>query len=222
MNTIIQDIRTHCRKAMNGIASTSMRNKGLAYKLNFGVPTPRIKEIASPYQPDKELAEELWLEDTRELKIIATLLYPIDVFTKDDAQRWAKQIVNQEIREQITLNLFQKLSFAESIAKQWIQTDDSDLRSTGYWLLSRLMIVKKNTISIQLTDAPYVWDDILSNNISLRNAAILFLKNVGKLSKELSVSILDKIATFDKSNDVIKQEIYDSLFFEFDYLYNEA
>ena len=42
----IREIRKELRLAMNGVISTSMREKGIVYKLNFGVPYPEIKEIA--------------------------------------------------------------------------------------------------------------------------------------------------------------------------------
>ena len=39
-------IKTQLRLSMNGAVSQSMREKGLVYKLNFGVELPRIKMIA--------------------------------------------------------------------------------------------------------------------------------------------------------------------------------
>ena len=42
---IIRDIRQRCRKAMNGIASTSMRQRGISYKVNFGLNIQQIKEF---------------------------------------------------------------------------------------------------------------------------------------------------------------------------------
>ena len=38
----LKDIKTQLRLSMNGAVSQSMREKGLVYKLNFGVEIPRI------------------------------------------------------------------------------------------------------------------------------------------------------------------------------------
>ena len=62
----IREIRKQLRLAMNGVISTSMREKGIVYKLNFGVPYPEIKEIARKHKPNGELAAALWKEDIRE------------------------------------------------------------------------------------------------------------------------------------------------------------
>ena len=45
----LKDIKTQLRLSMNGAVSQSMREKGLVYKLNFGVELPRIKGIAAGY-----------------------------------------------------------------------------------------------------------------------------------------------------------------------------
>ena len=46
----LKDIKTQLRLSMNGAVSQSMREKGLVYKLNFGVELPRIKGIAAGYE----------------------------------------------------------------------------------------------------------------------------------------------------------------------------
>ena len=46
----LKEIKTQLRLSMNGAVSQSMREKGLVYKLNFGVELPRIKSIADAYE----------------------------------------------------------------------------------------------------------------------------------------------------------------------------
>ena len=46
----LKEIKTQLRLSMNGAVSQSMREKGLVYKLNFGVELPRIKAIAETYE----------------------------------------------------------------------------------------------------------------------------------------------------------------------------
>lgn len=201
---------------MNGVASTSMREHGLEYKLNFGVSILKIKEIATGYTPHNQLAETLWLEGTRELKILATLLYPVDEFSQDIAQRWVTQIPNQEIRELLCMNLLQKLSYGEDIAHEWATSENQDIRLTGYWLLVRCIITKEAVV-VELDTLPFVWSDITSKNSTLRNAVMLLLKNVGKLSVKDANSILSKLGDFDKSDNFSEKEIFDSLSFDFNF-----
>lgn len=221
MDEIIKDIRQRCRMAMNGVASASMRNQGLSYKLNFGVSIQKIKEISLRYQPDKNLAETLWLDTTRELKILATFLYPISDFSDSIANVWVTQIPNQEIREQVCLNLFQKLPYADTIAHSWANNNLEETRTTGYWLYSRRMISKKIETIIDLDSISFIWEDILSDNISLSNSATLFLKQIVRLSENQAEIILKKIIKLKTSKKAQEKEVFDSLAFEFDFYHSK-
>lgn len=88
----LKDIKTQLRLSMNGAVSQSMREKGLVYKLNFGVELPRIKGIAAGYEKDHSLAQALWKEDIRECKILAGLLQPVESFLPEIADIWVEDI----------------------------------------------------------------------------------------------------------------------------------
>lgn len=203
---------------MNGVASTSMRQKGISYKVNFGLLIPQIKSLASDYQQDAELAELLWKEDTRELKILATLLYPIAEFSEKEANEWIKGIKNQEIREQVTLNLFQNLPFAKELVREWASADDKEIRTTGYWLLVRLFLIK-SIDDVSLEAYPAIWNDIVDEDTFLRNASMLALRHIGRQSRSIADSILGRLAIYKDDEDAVKQEAYNSLAFEFEYYF---
>ncbi|MBK5720710.1 DNA alkylation repair protein [Dysgonomonas sp. Marseille-P4677] len=220
MQNIIKDIRTRCRLSMNGVASTSMRQRGLTYKVNFGLNIQQIKDLATRYQPDATLAATLWLEDTRELKILATLLYPINDFNQETANVWVTEIPNQEIREQVCLNLFQNLPFANQLALMWSNSDNEGTRTTGYWLLTRLFLTKKAT-PVSFDAFSSILNDVISDNTFIRNAASLALKQIGRQCKEQADWILEKLSIYKDDNNLIKREAYNSLAFEFEYYFEE-
>lgn len=117
-----------------------MRKMGVSYRLIFGVDLPRLQEISRKYEPGAALAERLWSEDARELKILATLLYPPGEMNVEAANRWVEQIDNQELREQVCKNLFEKLPFANEAVENWSACEENGIRATGYWLFARLCI----------------------------------------------------------------------------------
>lgn len=217
---IIRDIRKRCRMAMNGIASASMRQHGLEYKLNFGLSVQQIKDLAKRYNADADLAEALWKENTRELKILATLLYPAESFTESKAANWISEIPNQEIREQVCANLFQNLPFANQIAQDWAISSNTEIRTTGYWLLTRLFLIKKAE-NISTENLSFIWDDVISENASLRRAALLALKHIGRQSKDTADNILQKLSAYKDDKNLIKQEAFNSIAFEFDYFFED-
>lgn len=217
MDEILQQIRADLRRSMNGIASKSMREKGLHYKLNFGVDIPRLRELSKKYPGDAQLAELLWRQETRELKILATMLYPVHEFDMDKAGKWVKEIPNHEIREQACMNLFQKLGFADKLVQRWADSADEEIRSSGYWLFARLLIVKSDLVN--QTDQHGIMgkmiSDLSSGSYFLRLSAQRALTFLGRTAESFSKKILNGIQDFQTSDDAAKKEIFDSLRFEF-------
>ena len=95
----LKDITPQLRLSMNRAVSQSMREKGLVYKLNFGVELPRIKMIAEGYEKNHDLAQALWKEEIRECKILAGMLQPIETFYPEIADIWVESIRNIEKAE---------------------------------------------------------------------------------------------------------------------------
>ena len=123
----IKDIKKQFRLFMNGVVSQSMREKGLDYKLNFGIELPRIKEIATKYEKNHEVAQALWKENVRECKILAGLLQPVETFYP-------------EIAELTCMNLFQHLPYASEKAFQWMADEGEYFQFCGYMLMTRLLM----------------------------------------------------------------------------------
>lgn len=136
----LKEIKQSFRLIMNGPASQSMREKGLSYKLNWGVPIMELRAMAKKYGKDYDLAIELFKEDIRECKILATLIMPPERMLPEIVDVWMEQTTMQEIAEQLAFNLLQHLDFAPVLAFEWIASDKPLYRLTGYALLGRLFM----------------------------------------------------------------------------------
>ena len=125
---------------MNGMVSQSMREKGIEYKLNFGIEYPRIKEIAAGYEPDHELAQALWKENIRECKILAGLLQPADTFYPEIADIWIEGMDYPELAEYTVMNLFQRLPYASEVVFRWMADEREMFQLCGFLLMARLLM----------------------------------------------------------------------------------
>lgn len=125
---------------MNGMVSQSMREKGMEYKLNFGIEYPRIKEIAAGYEPDRELAQALWKENIRECKILAGLLQPADTFYPEIADIWIEGMDYPELAEYTVMNLFQRLPYASEVVFRWMADEREMFQLCGFLLMARLLM----------------------------------------------------------------------------------
>ena len=134
----LMEIKRSFRLLMNGPGSQSMRDKGLGYKINWGVPFTELKKMAEEYGKDYDLAIELWKEDIRECKILATLIMPADKMLAEITDLWMEQVNNQEMVEMLVFNMLQNVEYAPVIAYQWIASDKPLYEMAGFHLLSRL------------------------------------------------------------------------------------
>ena len=135
----LREIKRSFRLEMNGVASHSMREKGVGYHINWGVPYVRLKEMAKPYGHDADLALALWHEDVRECRIMATLIMPPALMTGRRAAEWLGQAKTQELAEMLAFNLLQHVDGARQQALGWIAGDDDLAQIAGFHVLSRLL-----------------------------------------------------------------------------------
>lgn len=139
LNTV-KEIKRSFRLMMNGPSSQSMREKGLDYKVNWGVPLMQLRQEATKYGKNFDLAIELWKDDVRECKILATLIMPADKMSAELVDVWMEDVHSQELAEIMAFNLLQYLNFAPALAYQWISMDDDIKEIAGYTLLARLFM----------------------------------------------------------------------------------
>jgi hypothetical protein len=139
-NEKLKNIKQSFRLVMNGPASQSMREKGLNYKINWGVPFTTLRDMAAESGKDYDLAIALFKENIRECKILATMIMPVEKFEADLADLWMEQTDNQELAEMLAFNLLQHTPYAPVIAYKWIASDNNVYQICGYSILSRLFM----------------------------------------------------------------------------------
>ena len=147
---VVKEIKQSFRLMMDGAVAQSMRDKGLNYHLNWGATIPRLQAKADELKnksqssnfkvQSSKLAIELWKENVRECKILATMLMPPDEILPEVVDIWQEQIPSQEIAEQLAFNLYQHLPFAAEKAYQWIASDKEYDQLCGFHVLSRLFM----------------------------------------------------------------------------------
>lgn len=188
----LKQIKQSFRLLMNGEANRSMREKGLNYHLNWGVSLVDLRQMAKEYGKDYELAIELWKENIRECKILATMIMPAERILPEIVDIWVEQTQEVEIAEQAAFNLYQHLDFAPEIAFRWISSNDAIRQISGYHILSRLFMrgLEPNERGINefLDQALAALSD---SNISVRHAATTSLQRFSELGEDYS-KIVDK------------------------------
>ena len=133
-------VKQSLRGMMNGVISQSMREKGLTYKVNFGVEIPRLSAFAAELPHTSALAAALWKEDIRECRLLAGLLQPAEAVPADLAEVWVEQMRFPEEAAFTVLHLFSRLPYASAVAFEWVAREEEMFQLCGWLLLGRLMV----------------------------------------------------------------------------------
>ena len=136
----LRHIKLALRGVMNGVTAASMRQKGLQYKVNFGVELPRLQAWAAELPHTYELAAALWKEDIRECRLLAAMLMPVERFDTELAQVWVEQMRFAEEAECTAMHLLCRVPGISQKAFEWIASAEAIPQVCGYMVLARLFM----------------------------------------------------------------------------------
>ena len=202
----VRKIKQSFRLMMDGAVAKSMRDKGAAYKLNWGATLPRLKEMADELKRLSlsgengrglyHLAIALWKEDVRECKILATMLMPADEILPEVVDIWMEQMPSQELAEQASFNLFQHLPYAPQKAYEWMASDKELYQLCGFLVLTRLFINKQEPNERGINEYIDQLEAALqSPSLAVRKAAMQSVQrfaDLGLLYERLAQSVLKR------------------------------
>lgn len=196
----IKSIKRSFRLYMNGVASHSMREKGLDYKLNWGISQADLRHIAASYDKDAALARRLWADNVRECKILATLLMPPTAMSVDEAVSWVTQAPSLETVESLVFGVLQHVDDAPALVGTILSAEESKanalLRLCAYHLQCRLarrgVPVPQHSASLLLESASA---DIHSEDIAMLRAVVNCLQAVADTQPDLSARVADVLKT---------------------------
>ncbi len=136
----VRHIKQSFRLYMNGETAESLREKGLQYKICWGVSLQHLQEMAAEYGKDKALAEELWKSRVRECKMLAILTYPVKQFSEQTAYSWLSELDSQELAEQLVFQILQNVPYSKELALRLLASDKHIQLLCAFNLLGRLFM----------------------------------------------------------------------------------
>lgn len=124
----------------NGDLAQQMADRGVRYRINFGLNLPQISEIARDFLPGGMEYEELQPMDmadfarrlrdnstTRESMLIAPMLFPAGSLTQEEAEAWVKSLPTTEVADVLCLKLLRNWEGAAVLAQKLSEENPSDL-----------------------------------------------------------------------------------------------
>ncbi len=216
LDTQITDIKLKIRLSMNGVVSDQMKTAGIEYKKNYGVTIPVIRDIAKTYAADADLANRLWMLGIRETMILATLLYPTDKLTLENAKKYILELDKMELVEQMSMNLLNKLPYANSLCIWCVNSPELWVRITGLMLSVRIYENLNQAETSIIIDKSFEFSQ--TNEYYLYKAIALSLSRICRKNKETAQTILDRMNNEFDTNNTGQQYISNELKAEIEFL----
>lgn len=199
----LREVKRMLRGVMSGPVSASMREQGLAYKVNFGVDQPRLREmrdeIVSLTDDAAALAQALWKENIREFRILACMIMPRKAFEADLAQEWVSQLRYAEEAQALTMYLLADEDYAADLAFRLVAADDTMQRLVAWLIFGRVFSMGK---SLRERDADEWLDHVAAElhdqtaDMELRRTALNALNrymDLGKAEEARGMRILNAL-----------------------------
>ncbi len=179
------------RKQMNGAVADAMRYYGEKYGLNYGVSLPTLRQIANQEQPDHTLAQYLYKQQVRELRLAALHIAQPEKITLSEADFWAEGVINSEVAEEMAFAMLSKAAEAKAIIDKWSDSDDELLIYAALMAASRNTdnINKELIIKIESIASRYNSSRIIAQGI----VALLVAANNAGDDKSIIASTITKI-----------------------------
>lgn len=115
------------RKQMNGAVADAMRYYGADYGLNYGVSLPTVREIARREGTNHQLAQYLYKQQVRELRLAALHIADAKQITLDNIDPWAEGVVNSEVAEEMAFALLREVESLPKIFDRWTSGENEML-----------------------------------------------------------------------------------------------
>ena len=191
------------RKQMNGAVADAMFYYGENYGLNYGVSLPTVREIAQAEGHDHALAEYLFKQQVRELKLAAFHIADPTLINASNSALWANGITNSELAEEAAFALLRHSPAVMEIVAEW-------LRSESEWVVYAAMMAAARSSAISTAEIESVID-IVSRYPDSRPIAqgCVAMLAAAYLNTELQGVVKSTIETLNNctATDYIREEM---------------
>lgn len=181
-----------------------MRYYGAEYGLNYGVSLPTLRSLAQSEmideQKDHPYAKYLFMQQVREIRLIALHIAAAEQISADELDFWAEGVLNSEVAEEAAFALFQHVD--SSLIMRWLNCENELLIYCAMLSLSRSKKIEVNNLK------PLITKYLSLNSILINSAMITLLESyfgTSQFRSEVSEIIAELPAT--KSADYIREEL---------------
>jgi 3-methyladenine DNA glycosylase AlkD len=173
-------------------AVAAMTGYGINADNAFGIPIPRLRNIAKEIGKDHALSEQLWLSGIHEARIMATMIADPRMVTEQELERWVKDFDSWDVCDQCCNNLFRKTKFAYQKAMEWSLRREEFVKRAGFVLMACLAVHDKEADDIQFKQFFLIIRSEATDERNFVKKSINWaLRQIGKRNRTMNAEAID-------------------------------
>ncbi len=141
----LEDVLRKLESLSDSKNTEGMKRFGITGNKVYGVSIPDLRRIAKEIGKNHELALRLWEEDSRETRILASMIDEVDRVDEEQMERWVRGFDSWEVCDQVCMNLFWMHNLAYRKAKEWACREEEFVKRAGFALMAVLAWKDKQT-----------------------------------------------------------------------------
>ena len=183
---------TELEAAADLAAREGMARFGITPDRAYGVKIPVLRAMARRAGRNHALAQQLWTRDTRETRILASMIEEPELVTEEQMEQWAAAFTYWELCDACCMNLFEKTRFAWPKAAEWSAREEETHKRAGFVLMARLAVSHKKAADEDFEQFfPLIEREAHDGRNLVKKGVNWALRQIGKRSLELNVKAIE-------------------------------
>lgn len=184
------DIVERLKKVSNIDYWNNLRRFSIPQKNSLGIPVPEIRRFARHIEQSRPIAMELWKTGIHEAMILATMVFPPEQLTMEEANVMVGNVDSWDLCDHFTGNLVCNFRVAIEAAEEWYSRDEEFVKRSAFSIIAQLD--RKNFTE---KDVKFFLECILASVEDERNfvakAVSWALREIGKSCMEYNRLAMD-------------------------------
>jgi 3-methyladenine DNA glycosylase AlkD len=113
-----------------------MARFGIKGDKRLGLSIPELRKLGKAIGKDHEMALKLWATRIQDAMILAALVDDPLKVTEEQAEDWVKDVDSWDVCDQLCMNLFERIPFAEKKIREWSKRDKEFVKRVAYAMIA--------------------------------------------------------------------------------------
>src|SRR5437667_9003510 len=175
------------RKRASSKGREGMSRFGIQTGKAFGVSIPQIRDLAKKIGRNHELAQQLWVSEIHEARILASMVDDPARVSEEQMEKWAIEFDSWDVVDGCCGNLFDKTKFAVRKAHEWSKRREEYVKRAGFVLMAELAVHDKKAADKTFLDfLPLIFREASDERNFVKKAVNWALRQIGKRNSALN------------------------------------